>query len=182
MIPLVSLVCVWRASWLQRRRRHARRLLAISIGGADVQPAFPRRAPVAGPVYDVIKPNDEKYQKAVAYAVGDAVLCDTLDEARQLAYHSGGGERYKVVTIDGSLINKAGLMTGGSSNVERARASKWDKKEYGGLKERFAELTREMNTLGSRHTAEEKAEAVRDQLQCKKLELDTAKKDLVSSW
>lgn len=58
----------------------------------------------------------EKFAKAVEYAVGDAVLCDSLDEARQLAYHSRGNERYKVVTLDGALINKAGLMTGGSSN------------------------------------------------------------------
>lgn len=58
----------------------------------------------------------EHFAKAVAYAVGDAIMCESLDEARQLAYHSAGSERYKVVTIDGSLINKAGLMTGGSSN------------------------------------------------------------------
>ena len=30
-----------------------------------------------------------------------------------------------VVTLDGTLINKAGLITGGSSPQEKARVSKW---------------------------------------------------------
>ena len=44
--------------------------------------------------------------RAVQYAVGDALVCDTLDEARKLAYHNESGERYKVVTVDGTIINK----------------------------------------------------------------------------
>ena len=44
--------------------------------------------------------------RAVQYAVGDALVCDTLDEARKLAYHNKSGERYKVVTVDGTIINK----------------------------------------------------------------------------
>ena len=44
------------------------------------------------PVYDVISAN-EQFAPAVQYAVGEAVVCDGLDEARKLAYHSKGGER-----------------------------------------------------------------------------------------
>ena len=58
------------------------------------------------PVIDVISVNDERFLRAVQYAVGDALVCDTLDEARKLAYHNSGGERYKVVTVDGTIINK----------------------------------------------------------------------------
>ena len=71
------------------------------------------------------------------YAVGDALVCDTLDEARKLAYHNKSGERYKVVTVDGTIINKAGLMTGGSSGGERARAARWNQQEYDALKARL---------------------------------------------
>jgi len=46
------------------------------------------------PVIDVISVS-EKFERAVQYAVGDTVVCDTLSEARQLAFHSGE-ERYKV--------------------------------------------------------------------------------------
>ena len=37
------------------------------------------------PVIDVISINDERFLRAVQYAVGDAVVCDSLDEARTLA-------------------------------------------------------------------------------------------------
>ena len=52
------------------------------------------------------KPNANATLRAVQYAVGDALVCDTLDEARKLAYHNKSGERYKVVTVDGTIINK----------------------------------------------------------------------------
>jgi hypothetical protein len=36
------------------------------------------------PVIDVISINDERFLRAVQYAVGDALLCDSLDEVRAL--------------------------------------------------------------------------------------------------
>ena len=75
-------------------------------------------------------------------------MCDSLDEARRLAFESHG-ERFKVVTTDGTLINKAGLMTGGSSPAERARASRWNDKEYSTLKAQADQLERELVLLGS---------------------------------
>ena len=59
----------------------------------------------------------EKFAKAIQFAIGDSVVCETLDEARQLAYHSTTAERCKAVTLDGSLISKIGLIIGGSSQV-----------------------------------------------------------------
>lgn len=53
---------------------------------------------------------------------------------RPPAYHTQSSERFKVVTLDGTLINKAGLITGGSSPQEKARAAKWNQKEHDGLK------------------------------------------------
>ena len=34
------------------------------------------------PVIDVISINDERFLRAVQYAVGDALVCDSLDEVR----------------------------------------------------------------------------------------------------
>ena len=39
---------------------------------------------------------------------------------RPTAYHTQSSERFKVVTLDGTLINKAGLITGGSSPQEKS--------------------------------------------------------------
>ena len=41
----------------------------------------------------------------------------------------------QVVTLDGTLINKAGVMTGGLSRNLESRAQRWDEKVTGNLKE-----------------------------------------------
>ena len=97
---------------------------------------------------------DQRFQPALQYALADTIVCDSLDEARRLAFESHG-ERFKVVTTDGTLINKAGLMTGGSSPAERARASRWNDKEYSTLKAQADQLERELVLLGSAHRAGE---------------------------
>ena len=51
-------------------------------------------------------------------------MCETVAEARRLAFM--GPERHKVVALDGTLIAKAGLITGGITGNEAARASRWD--------------------------------------------------------
>eukprot|EP00316_Scyphosphaera_apsteinii_P022800 CAMPEP_0119313214 /NCGR_PEP_ID=MMETSP1333-20130426/28260_1 /TAXON_ID=418940 /ORGANISM="Scyphosphaera apsteinii, Strain RCC1455" /LENGTH=1316 /DNA_ID=CAMNT_0007317997 /DNA_START=36 /DNA_END=3986 /DNA_ORIENTATION=- len=128
------------------------------------------------PVIDIISV-PEQFERAVQYAVGETIVCDSLEEARKLAYHSGG-ERYKVVTLDGTLINKAGLMTGGSSQGDRARASKWNQKEYEGLKSEVESLMHELTSLGSVHAAEESAQQVRHKLDSAEQELSNSRVDL----
>lgn len=46
----------------------------------------------AKPVIDVIQ-FDPSLQKAIQYAVGNTLVCETLEEARKLAF--GGKDRYK---------------------------------------------------------------------------------------
>lgn len=70
------------------------------------------------------------FEKAVQYACGNAIVCDTLAIAKHICYDRN--ERVKSVTLDGSIIHKSGLLTGGISGTERA--SKWDDKEVNALK------------------------------------------------
>lgn len=70
------------------------------------------------------------FEKAVQYACGNAIVCDTLAIARHICYDRN--ERVKSVTLDGSIVHKSGLLTGGISGTERA--SKWDDKEVNALK------------------------------------------------
>eukprot|EP00173_Palmaria_palmata_P002885 Plantae.Rhodophyta-Palmaria_palmata.ctg300.p1 GENE.Plantae.Rhodophyta-Palmaria_palmata.ctg300~~Plantae.Rhodophyta-Palmaria_palmata.ctg300.p1 ORF type:complete len:770 (-),score=230.19 Plantae.Rhodophyta-Palmaria_palmata.ctg300:811-3048(-) len=93
---------------------------------------------------DVVE-HDENIATAILYAAGNAVVCDTLDEARVLRYD--GGNRIKVCSLDGTLINKAGFMTGGNSRGD-ARAGKWDRKEIDTLKKRRAAAQNELSALG----------------------------------
>eukprot|EP01102_Stenamoeba_stenopodia_P012094 TRINITY_DN3779_c0_g1_i1.p1 TRINITY_DN3779_c0_g1~~TRINITY_DN3779_c0_g1_i1.p1 ORF type:complete len:1214 (-),score=376.16 TRINITY_DN3779_c0_g1_i1:27-3668(-) len=94
-------------------------------------------------VVDVVKA-DPAYQKALLYACGNTIVCDTLEEARRLAFR--GNSRHKVVTIDGVLIRKSGLMTGGAGNMD-TRASKWNLKAVEEMKKRRDKYLNEMEEL-----------------------------------
>eukprot|EP00177_Eucheuma_denticulatum_P005215 GFKZ01009501.1.p1 GENE.GFKZ01009501.1~~GFKZ01009501.1.p1 ORF type:complete len:1248 (-),score=264.28 GFKZ01009501.1:275-4018(-) len=99
-------------------------------------------------VVDVVK-NDDFVHKAILYAAGNAVVCDTLDEARRHRY--GGGRKIKICSLDGTLINKAGFMTGGFSRGDMNRARKWDRAEIETLKRKRQDAQRELQGMDSAH-------------------------------
>lgn len=73
---------------------------------------------------------DAKFARAVGYACGGAVVCETLDIAKQLCF--GKGEKVKSITLEGSVIHKSGLMTGGNQVNQQGR--KWEERQVGQLK------------------------------------------------
>jgi len=52
---------------------------------------------------------DPKYDRAFAVALGATVVIDTLERARKLI------GKYRMVTLDGELLERSGAMTGGSA-------------------------------------------------------------------
>lgn len=88
----------------------------------------------AQPIIDTISYPPE-YERAVQYVCGNSLVCDNIDVATSLKWGKGINER--IVTLDGSLIHKNGLMTGGGSDSFN---TKWDKSELGLLSERKDEL------------------------------------------
>jgi structural maintenance of chromosome 1 len=56
---------------------------------------------------------DKQFEKAFRYALGNTVVCNTLDDARVLCFERNLGERIKAVTLDGTVISKSGMITGG---------------------------------------------------------------------
>ncbi|PHH58606.1 hypothetical protein CDD81_5086 [Ophiocordyceps australis] len=69
---------------------------------------------------------DVSVERAISYACGSSVVCDTLDVAKHICYERHLG--VKAVTLEGYVIHKAGLMTGGRGPEPR-----------GGSKRRFEE-------------------------------------------
>ncbi|KAA8913864.1 putative nuclear condensin complex subunit Smc4 [Sphaerosporella brunnea] len=61
-------------------------------------------------LFDLIKPKSDKFKPAFYSVLGDTLVADDLNQARRIAY---GKTRYRVVTLDGELIEKAGTMSGG---------------------------------------------------------------------
>jgi chromosome segregation protein len=58
---------------------------------------------------------DPKYDRAFAVALGSTVVVDTLERARKLI------GRYRMVTLEGELLEKSGAMTGGASKKQGMR-------------------------------------------------------------
>ncbi|KAI3620731.1 hypothetical protein CBS9595_002698 [Malassezia furfur] len=55
-------------------------------------------------------------ERAVHFACGNTLLCDSLDVARELCY--ARNERVKAVTLQGAVLHKTGLLTGGSATPD----------------------------------------------------------------
>lgn len=68
---------------------------------------------------------DNSIARAVSYACGDAIVCETLEQAKNMVYNRR--IEAKVVTLDGTVISKGGLITGGRGKQDNAR--RWDDAE-----------------------------------------------------
>ena len=95
---------------------------------------------------------DPSLEVMVSHLLGTTVVCDTLDSAVQMS--KAFSSRFRIVTLDGQLMNVGGSMTGGSAN------------KNSGLLTRANALERLQNELSAltekRVTAEkELAEAIR---------------------
>lgn len=86
---------------------------------------------------------DDSIRKAVMYAVGNTVVCDDLDAARELCFGKdgkGADNKVKAVTVTGGVISKSGTMTGGLTGENSRAAGRWDEKEVNNLKSRKEKL------------------------------------------
>ena len=100
-------------------------------------------------LFDLIEVKDKKFLPAFYYALNDTLVAKNMEEASKLAY--GGSRRFRVVTIDGKLIDTSGTMSGGGHN-----------QQTGGMKASFVpEISREqlseLNSILTEKLAEQKA-------------------------
>ncbi|KAK7020211.1 Structural maintenance of chromosomes protein 1 [Paramarasmius palmivorus] len=68
-------------------------------------------------------------ERAMHHACGNALVCDTMDVARYVCYEKG--QEVKAVTLEGTIIHKSGLITGGRSH--HGPEKNWDEKDIQGL-------------------------------------------------
>ncbi|KKA28029.1 hypothetical protein TD95_005027 [Thielaviopsis punctulata] len=107
---------------------------------------------------------DTVYERAMSYACGNSIVCDSLDVAKRITQKTP----VKAVTLEGFVIHKAGLMTGGRGpekakrrfeehdvqNLERAILSAKDDLDKLPRRERSVEeaLQNELSSLQQRHS------------------------------
>lgn len=144
---------------------------------------------------DVIRVSDESNRRAVLYAVGNTVICDSLDVAREICFRredarGGHGESIKAVTLRGAVISKAGTMTGGVTKDDANKAGRFSDQKLDELRSKKEVLEAQREDLDAEagrgsgsHTA--KAEDLRNTIgnlrnkeQYSKSDLEYTKKKL----
>ncbi|KAF8957847.1 condensin complex subunit SMC1 [Flammula alnicola] len=77
---------------------------------------------------DVVQ-HEAAIERAIHHACGNSLVCDTMEVARYVCYEKG--QEVKAVTLEGTIIHKSGLITGGRSTHNNNK--KWDEKDVQGL-------------------------------------------------
>lgn len=71
-------------------------------------------------LFDLVKPRDPRFAPAFYHQLRDTLVAKDLAHANRIAY---GAKRWRVVTLDGQLIDKSGTMSGGGNKVSRGAMS-----------------------------------------------------------
>ncbi|PNY25856.1 Structural maintenance of chromosomes protein [Tolypocladium capitatum] len=71
-------------------------------------------------LFDLVKAKEDKFCPAFYHAMQDTLVATDLAQANRIAY---GAKRWRVVTLDGELIDKSGTMSGGGSTVKKGLMS-----------------------------------------------------------
>ncbi|KAI0401887.1 condensin complex component SMC4 [Xylaria palmicola] len=84
----------------------------------DIQPI---QTPEGAPrLFDLVRAKEDKFRPAFYHALQDTLVAKDLAQANRIAY---GARRWRVVTLDGELIDKSGTMSGGGKTVKRGLMS-----------------------------------------------------------
>ena len=153
--------------WLKRQKGGRATFLPLnSITPKGIKEDYSKSNGFVG-VADELVEVDPANRKAIEFLLGRTLVCETIDHAMALAKTIQN--RYKIVTLDGQVINAGGSMTGGSAaksggllsrgieleKIEKALADK--SKVYEECEKRLENATREKNTLEARLTASQDA-------------------------
>ncbi|KAI4277264.1 MAG: hypothetical protein LQ337_001911 [Flavoplaca oasis] len=89
------------------------RLARRDLSAIDTPEGVPR-------LFDLVKPKDAIFQPAFFSVLQNTLVAKDLEQANRIAY---GARRWRVVTLDGQLIDVSGTMSGGGTRVARGGMS-----------------------------------------------------------
>ncbi|KAM8952320.1 structural maintenance of chromosomes protein 4 [Pelodytes ibericus] len=70
-------------------------------------------------LFDMVKVKDEHIRPAFYFALRDTLVADNLDQATRVAFQKN--KRWRVVSLQGQIIEQSGTMTGGGGKVVKGR-------------------------------------------------------------
>lgn len=142
-------------------------------------------------LFDLIKPKDERFRPAFYSIMQNTLVAQDLQQANRIAY---GAKRWRVVTLDGQLIDVSGTMSGGGTRVARgAMSSKLvpdtTKEQVQKLENERDQLERQFETFQTRQrelesSLQEKQDEIprlETAIQKINLEVDTCTKNLADA-
>ena len=119
-----------------------------TIQGTTIDSSLKSIAPGTRMAIDTID-YDRSVERAMTYACGNALVCDDLAIAKRLCFEKGIDA--KAVTLDGTVIHRAGLMTGGRGKEEKHI---WENFDVEGLRKLAEKIYSELRNLpDDRHNA-----------------------------
>ncbi|KAG1471270.1 hypothetical protein G6F56_002222 [Rhizopus delemar] len=98
-------------------------------------------------LFDLVEPKDDKFAPAFYSVLQDTLVANDLRQANDIAY---GEKRWRVVTMDGKLIEKSGAMTGGGNKQLRGAMNSTFRDE-GVSAETVADLESERDELEKKY-------------------------------
>lgn len=99
-------------------------------------------------LFDLVKPKDAKFSPAFFSVLQNTLVAKDLEQANRIAY---GARRWRVVTLDGQLIDVSGTMSGGGTRVARGGMS--SKQTDGTSKEQVAKLESDRDEMEKKFQA-----------------------------
>lgn len=88
------------------------------LGNRDLSPIeTPENVPR---LFDLITSKDDRFRPAFYHSLQNTLVANDLAQANRIAY---GAKRWRVVTLDGQLIDKSGTMSGGGNTVKKGLMS-----------------------------------------------------------
>ncbi|SPQ21931.1 f467c316-711b-4ede-be3f-e0add8b0e9ed [Thermothielavioides terrestris] len=128
---------------------------------------------------------DPSLERAIAYACGGSVVCDSLDIAKDIVYKRK--IQVKAVTLQGFVIHKAGTMSGGRLPEDKGGKRRFEEHDVQNLQRLAEKLRDEIAKLprpGRRGAAEESLQneiaALEQRLRLQQSELAAFEKNLKS--
>ncbi|KKZ64318.1 structural maintenance-chromosome 1 [[Emmonsia] crescens] len=104
---------------------------------------------------------DNSVSRAITYACGNAIVCDDLATAKYLCYEKGVDA--KAVTLDGTVIHKGGLMTGGRGPGHQ-QSKRWEDTDITNLHKLKDKLIADLSSLPKAHRKGAEEESLQGQL------------------
>lgn len=155
---------------------------ALKTTPPAVAPATPEGAPR---LVDLVTAKEPKFKAAFYHVLRDTLVAKDLTQANRIAFGDGSGKRWRVVTLDGKLIDSSGTMSGGGTRVARGlMSSKMTSNDSDITEEVVARLEKDTSLAEAeleRHSAnrsEIQAELRRLQSELPKLEMRITKLEM----